>query len=147
MNLKTWLIVLLAVGVGLAIVVGVLATTGKETQAEAQQNLCSSLNGLDTATTNLLGLDPKTASKDDYQSAVSDVENQWNDVKDDAGDLHNINQSMLQSAWNSFSQAVKAVPSSASVSEGLMGVSQAGTQLVNATKSTLNGLNCSTTTS
>src|SRR5262249_12199331 len=141
-----WLIVLLAVGIGLAIVIGVLGTTGKETQAEAQQDLCSSLNGLDTATTNLTSLDPMTASKDDYQSAVSDVEDQWSDVKDDASDLHNMNVSMLQSAWNSFTQAVKAVPSDASVSQALQSVSQSATQLINTTQSNIASLNCSSTT-
>jgi LPS O-antigen subunit length determinant protein (WzzB/FepE family) len=143
---RTWIIILVVVGIGLAVLIGVLATRGKETQAEAQQNLCSSLGSLDTATTNLTSLDPKTASKSDYQSAVSDVQNQWNEVKEDAGNLHNINQSTLQSAWNSFTQSVQSVPGDASVSSALQTVSQSAKTLVTTVQSTAKSLNCSTTT-
>jgi hypothetical protein len=145
MRTRTWVIVLIVVGVGLAILIGALGTVGKETQAEAQQSLCSSLGSLDTSITNLTSLDPMTASQSEYQSAVSDIQDDWNQVKADASDLHSINTSTLQGAWNSFTQAVQGVPSDASVSTALQDVSQSADQLVTTVQSTATGLNCSQT--
>jgi len=145
MRTRTWVIVLIVVGVGLAILIGLLGTVGKETQAEAQQNLCSSLGSLDTSITNLTSLDPMTASQSDYQSAVSGIQDDWNQVKDDASDLHSINTSTLEGAWNSFAQAVQSVPSDASVGTAVQDVSQSANQLVTTVQSTASGLNCSQT--
>jgi hypothetical protein len=143
MNRRTWIIALVVVGVAVAILIGVLGSRGEETQAQAQQNLCSSLASLSTATKDLTGLDPSTASKSDYEDAVSEVQGDWDDVADDAQDLASINTSMLDSAWDSFTQAVQAVPSDASASDALQSVAQAGQQLVATTQTTLNGLDCS----
>jgi len=143
MHKRTWIIILVVVGVGLAVLIGVLGTRGQETQAEAEQNMCSSLASVDTATKNLTGLDPSTASKDEYQSAVSDVQDEWNDVESDAEDLHSINTSELDSAWDDFTQSVQNVPSDASGSDALQDVSQSAQALISTTESTINGLNCS----
>jgi hypothetical protein len=142
MHRRTWIIILLVVGVGLAILIGALSAAGKQTQAEAQQDLCSSLGSLQSSAANLTGLDPKTASKSQYQSDVSAVQDDWNQVKSDAQDLHNINMSSLQGAWNAFEQAVQNVPSDASVQSALQDVSQAGQQLISTTQATASGLSC-----
>jgi len=131
------------VGVGLAVLIGVLGTRGQETQAEGEQNLCSSLASLETSTKDLTGLDASTASKSDYQSAVSEVDTDWDEVKTNAQDLATIDTSMLDSAWDDFTQAVQSVPSDASVSDALQDVSHSGQELVSTTQSTINGLSCS----
>ena len=143
MTRKTWIIVLLAGGVGLAILIGLLGEGGGESQAEAQQSFCSSLSGLDSSLESLTSLSPTSASQDDYQSAVSDVESAWDQVKTDAGDLTDITTSELDDAWDTFKSAVDAVPDDASVSDALSDVSQSAQSLVSTTKSTLTGPDCS----
>jgi len=91
----------------------------------------------------LTGLSPTTASKDGYQSAVSNVDSAWDQVKTDAGDLKDVSASTLDSAWDSFTSAVDDVPDDASVSDALNDVSQAAQTLLSTTKSTLTGPDCS----
>ena len=143
MTRKSWIIVLLAVGVGLAVVIGFLGDRGGESQAQAQESFCSSLSGLESSIDGLTGLSPTSASQDDYQSAVSDVESAWDQVKTDAGDLKDVDTSTLDSAWDSFKSTVDDVPDDASVSDALNDVSQAAQSLLSTTKSTLSGPDCS----
>ena len=51
MSRRGWIIVLIAGGIGLAILIGVLGTRNEpsETKAEATAGLCTSLQGLDTS--------------------------------------------------------------------------------------------------
>jgi hypothetical protein len=143
MTRRTWIIVLLAVGVGLALVIGFLGDRGGESQAEAQESFCSSVSGLESSIDGLTGLSPTSASQDDYQSAVSDVESAWDQVKTDAGDLKDVDTSTLDSAWDSFTSTLDDVPDDASVSDALNDVSQAAQSLLSTTKSTLSGPDCS----
>ena len=143
MTRKTWIIVLLACGVGLAILIGFLGDRGGESQADAQQSFCSSLSGLESSIESLTALSPTSASTDDYQSAVSNVESAWDTVRTDAGDLKDVSTSSLDSAWDSFKSAVDDVPDDASVSDALSEVSQAAQSLLSTTKSTLTGPDCS----
>ena len=112
-------------------------------QAEAQQSFCSSLSGLESSIESLTSLSPSTASQDDYQSAVSNIDSAWDQVKTDAGDLTDITMSELDSSWDSFKSAVDDVPDDASVSDALSDVSQAAQSLLSSTKSTLTGPDCS----
>jgi len=61
----------------------------------------------------------------------------------DAKDVASASTSQLDSAWDSFSAAVKNVPSDASVSDALNDVSQSAQTLVSTTQSTISGLSCS----
>ena len=88
-------------------------------------------------------MSPTSASTDDYQSAVSNVESAWDQVRTDAGDLKDVSTSSLDSAWDSFKSAVDDVPDDASVSDALSDVSQAAQSLLSTTKSTLTGPDCS----
>jgi hypothetical protein len=143
MSKMTWIILAAVVGIGLAILIGVTGSATADSPAEAEANLCSSLGSLNAATNNLESLDPKTASKSDYQSAVSDVDDAWDDVKGDAQDVKTAGTNALNGAWNEFTQAVQGVPSDASVSDALQSVSQSAQKLVSTTQSTLSGLSCS----
>jgi hypothetical protein len=143
MTRTTWIIVLVAGGVGLAVLIGILGDRGGESQAQAQQSFCSSLSGLESSIQSLTGLSPTSASKDDYQSAVANVDSAWDQVKTDAGDLKDVSMSTLDSAWDSFTSAVDDVPDDASVSDALGDVSQAAQSLLSTAKSTLSGPDCS----
>jgi hypothetical protein len=142
MTRTTWIIVLVAAGVGLAVVIGLLGGRGGASQADAQQSFCSSLSGLESSIEGLTSLSPTTASKDDYQSAVSNVESAWDQVKTDSSDLTGVTTSELDTAWDSFQSAVDDVPDDASVSDALSHVSQAAESLASTTKSTLTGPDC-----
>jgi hypothetical protein len=139
------LILLVAVGVGLAVLVGLAGARGSggTSSESAQANLCSSLNSLESSTQALVSLSPQSASKDDYQSAVATVKSDWQAVADDAGDVASATMSTLDSAWDTFQQAVDDVPSDATVSGAIGDVQTAGKALVSTTKSTISGVGCS----
>jgi hypothetical protein len=147
MSKTAGIIVIILVGVALAVVIGLLGARGgtgttTTSAAGAQASLCTSLTGLETATKALTGLDPSTASESDYQSAVTGVQTAWSQVEADASTAASSTMSTLDSAWDSFDAAVKAVPGSASVSTSLADVSTQGKALVSTTQTTLSGLSC-----
>jgi hypothetical protein len=142
MTRRTWILVLLAGGVGAAILIGLLGNRS-QSQAKAQDNFCSSLSALESSASSLTSLSPTSASKEDYESAVSDVQSDWDQVKSDAGDLKDVDTSTLDSAWDDFKSAVDDVPDDASVSDALGDISQAANSLASTTKSTLTGPDCS----
>lgn len=143
MNRRTWIIVLVGAGVVAAVVLGLLGNRGGESQADAEQNFCSSVSALESSVTSLENLNPASASKDDYESAVDDIQSDWDQVKTDASDLASVDMSQLDSAWDDFKSAVDDVPDDASVSDALGDVSQAAQTLASTTKSTLSGPDCS----
>jgi hypothetical protein len=143
MSRTTWIIVLVAGGVGVAIVIGLLGNRGGESQADAQQSFCSSLSTLEGSITSLTSLSPTTASKSDYQSAVDEIQSDWDTVKSDASDLANVTMSQLDSAWDSFESAVQDVPDDASVSDALNDVKSSAQSLGSSVQSTLTGPDCS----
>src|SRR5262249_51354518 len=103
MSRKAWIIVLALAGVGVAFLVGFASRS----QGVAEKQYCDSLGSLQSSVNSLVSLDPASATQDQFQSAVSSVQSDWNGVKSAAQNLHNANTSSLDSAWNSFEQAVK----------------------------------------
>ena len=142
MSKTRWIVILVAVGVGLAILIGVLGTRNEPSKAADTSNLCSSLQALDSSVKNLTSLG-SDASKSDYQSAVNAVEDDWNQVKSDAQDVENAPTGDLDSAWDSFESAVKNVPNDSSVSDAVDSISQSADQLASTAKSTASEMNCS----
>ena len=143
MTRTRWIIVLVGAGVLLAILIGVLGTRNEQSKTEAVSNLCTSIKTLDSSVKSLTSLDPSTASKSQYQSAVSTVQSDWSQVQSDFQDVQNAPSGELDSAWNSFSSAVKNVPNDASVSDALNDISQSAQGLVSAAQSTESSLSCS----
>jgi hypothetical protein len=138
------LIIILAAGVGIAVVIGLAGARGSSGNAVGSQaGLCSSLSSLESAAGDLTSLDPSSASKSDYQSAVSTVQSDWDGVTSAAQGAASATMSTLDSAWDSFESAVKAVPSDASASDAITSVQSSGQALVSTTKSTLSGFGCS----
>ena len=136
--------ILVVVGVAAAILIGIWAASRDgESQADAQQAFCSSLSTLDSSVEALTNLEPTSASQSDYESAVSTIESDWDQVKTDASDLASIDMSTLDDAWDSFTSAVDNVPDDASVSDALSDVKSSADSLVSTTKSTLTGPDCS----
>lgn len=143
MTRTLWLILLGCVLAGGAVLIGVVANSGGQSQADARQAFCSSVTSLKGSIDDLTGLSPTTASKSDYQSAVDNVQSDWDTVKSDASDLKDVTMSQLSSDWDSFESAVQAVPSDASVSDALDGIKSATQTLASSVSSTLSGPDCS----
>jgi len=138
--------ILVVGGAAAAILIGIWAASRDgESQADAQQAFCSSLSTLDSSVEALTDLEPTSASQSDYESAVSTIESDWDQVKTDASDLASIDMSTLDDAWDSFTAAVDDVPDDASVSDALSDVKSSADSLVSTTKSTLTGPDCSGT--
>lgn len=138
-----WILVLVGAGVAAAVVIGLLGNRGGESQADARQSFCSSLSTLQGSITSLTSLSPTTASKSDYQSAVDEIQGDWDQVKTDASDLKNVTMSQLDDAWDTFESAVQGVPDDASVSDALSSVGTSAQSFASTVSSTLSGPDCS----
>ena len=141
MSRTWWIIIFVAVGVGLAVLIGVLGTRNEESKTEATSSLCSSLSSLETSLKNLTGLS-SSSSKSEYQSDVTAVQDDWNQVKSDAQAVQNAPTGDLDSAWDDFSSAVKNVPNDASVSDAVDDVTQSAQALVSTAQTTASEVNC-----
>jgi hypothetical protein len=139
---RMWIVILVAGGIGLAVVVGVLGTRNESTKSEEAASLCTSLQSLETSLTNLTSL-PGSASKSDYQNNVTAVQDDWSQVKTDAQAVKSAPMGDLDSAWDSFTSALKNVPSDASVQDAVNDVTQSADQLVSTAKSTASAVSCS----
>lgn len=144
MSRMWWIIILVAAGVGLAVVIGILGTRNEPStsKTEAVSSLCSSLNSLETSIKGLTSLS-SSASKTDYENDITAVQDDWNQVKSDAQAVQNAPTGDLDSAWDSFSSAVKNVPNDASVQDAVKDVTQSAEQLASAAQSTAAQVNCS----
>ena len=71
-----WIVILVAAGVGTAILIGVLGTRNEESKTQAVSNLCTSLTTLETSLKSLTSLS-STSSKGDYQAGVTAVQDDW----------------------------------------------------------------------
>ena len=146
MSRMWWIIILVAAGVAAAIVIGVLGTRNETSKTDAVNSLCSSVKTLDSSVKSLTGLDSSTATKTDYENAVTAVQNSWNQVQSDAQAVQDAPTGDLDSAWNSFSSSVKNVPDSASASDAINDVTSSAQALGTAAQSTASRLtNCTIT--
>jgi hypothetical protein len=143
MDRRLWLIGVAALGTAAIVLIALLNSGNDNSQADAQSAFCSSVSTLESSVSSLTALDPSSASKDDYQSAVSDIESDWDAVKSAASDLGEATTSELQGAWDTFKSAVDNVPNDASVSDALDDVKEAAQTLASTAKTTLSGPDCS----
>lgn len=145
MSRMWWIIILVAAGVGLAVAIGVLGTRNEPSgpsKSEAVSNLCSSLRSLGDSVKTLTGLS-SSSSKADYQADLTAVQNDWNQVKSDAQAVQDAPTGDLDTAWDSFSSAVKNVPDAASVQDAVSDIAQSADQLASAAETTASQVNCS----
>ena len=147
MTRTRWIVVFVAVGVGLAILIGVLGTrnepSNSNSKAEAASSLCASVKTLISDVQVLTGLDPSTASSTAYSDDVASIQTDWNQVQSDYQAVKSAPPGDLENAWNSFASAVGSVSSSSSASDALNTVSQSAKQLQSAAQSTASQLSCS----
>ena len=143
MTRTLWLILIGCVLAAGAVLVAIIANNGGQSQASAQQSFCSSVDTLQSSVSNLLGLSPTSASKDDYENALDHVQSDWDAVEDDASDLADVTTDQLEDAWDSFDSALDGVSDDASVSDALSEIASAGKTFASSVASTLSGPDCS----
>jgi hypothetical protein len=144
MSRMWWIILLVAAGVGLAVVIGVLGTRNEPSTSKAEEvsSLCASLKTLESSLQTLTGLS-SSSSMTQFQADVTAVDTAWDQVKSDAQAVQDAPTGDLDSAWDSFTAAVKDVPNDASVSDAVSDITQSADQLVSAAESTAQQVNCS----
>ena len=145
MSRMWWIIILVAGGVGLAVVIGWLGQrneTSGPSKTEAVSSLCGSLQSLEGSLKSLTSLS-SSSSKAEWQADLTAVDNAWSQVKSDAQAVQNAPTGDLDSAWNNFEGAVKGIPDSSSVSDAVSSVTQSADQLVTAAQTTASDVNCS----
>jgi hypothetical protein len=143
---RTWIWVLVGVGVVAAIAIGVIANHGRDSsrsEQKAESSYCSDVSALKSSVSSLTALDPTSASKSDYQDAVNQVESDWSAVQSSAADVKSSAQSQLENAWNTFQSSVQKVPSDASVSDALGDIKSAADTLESSAQSALSSPDCS----
>lgn len=139
-----WIVILVAAGVGLAVLIGVLGTRNDgETKSEAVSALCGSLTTLESSLKALTSIDTSTATKSEFDSDVTAVQDAWEQVKSDAQDVQSASTGDLDSAWDSFESTVKNIPDDSSVQDAVNDVTQSAGQLVSAAQTTASDVNCS----
>jgi hypothetical protein len=143
MSRRTWIIVLVLLGIVAAVLIGIWAVQkNEETKPEAVSALCDSLHTLDSSVQALTSL-PSSATKSNYESAVTSVENAWDQVKADAQEVQDADTGDLDSAWDDFKSTLKDVPDDDSVSAAVGDVTQSGDALISAATSTASEIDCS----
>jgi hypothetical protein len=142
MGRRGLIIAVIAVVGGIAIAIALIARDDGDSQAGAQEAFCSSLSALDSSVQALQALEPTTASKEDYESAVSQIEDDWDEVKKDASELADVTTSDLDDAWDDFKSAVDDVPDDASVSDALGDVASSAQTFGSTVQATLTGPDC-----
>jgi hypothetical protein len=90
-----------------------------ENSATAKKNFCTSLNTLSTTVMNYQGLDARTATNDQLDTAAEDIDNAWNDVVDNANDWANAYDNPLREAYDDLYYAIQDLPGDNTISQDL----------------------------
>src|SRR5215510_8756924 len=97
MSKKAWIIVLAAVGVGLAVVLGIASNS----QTRAEKQYCSALQSLQSEVSVLQNLDPSSTSTETLSTTLDAIQSDWGGVKSAAQNVAGLDENSLDDAWNS----------------------------------------------
>ena len=131
----------------LALVAAVLALpacgSDKESQQEAEQNLCTSLDEFAASVTALQGLSLTGSSRDDLESAAKNIDDQWDQVVKDAKYVKSASTGFeIKSAYEDLKQSIEDRSSSETISEMIAALQPKVTAFAAAWKSLADGLQC-----
>jgi hypothetical protein len=116
----------------------------KESQQEAKQHLCSSLDDFAASVVALQGLSLGSSSEDDVKAAADEISNAWDQVVDDAKDVKNASTDEIESAYNDLEQAIQDRPTDKPVTEVIAGLQPQVTAFAESWKHLADGLDCKT---
>jgi hypothetical protein len=116
----------------------------KESQQEAKQNLCTSLDEFAASVTALQGLSLTGSSGEDVKAATQNIEDSWNQVVTDAKDVKSASTDSIQSSYEDLKQSIQDRSTDESISEMIAAIQPKVTAFAEAWKSLADGLNCDT---
>jgi hypothetical protein len=124
-------------------ILGLTACGGnKESQAEAKEHLCSSLDAFAASVTSLQGLTLKTASEDDLKASTEKVDDAWDQVVEDAKDVKNASTDQIQSTYDDLKNAIQNRPTDQPVTEVVAGLGPKLAAFAQAWKDFAKSLDC-----
>jgi outer membrane murein-binding lipoprotein Lpp len=106
-----WILVL-----GAAVLLLCAAGCTQPSPEEAEAQLCSDLADLDAALQEFESLDAN-AAVGDVRAAEDNVTQAWNNVRNSAQTLEEVNTDQLEAAYNDLDNAVQSLPDDITVSE------------------------------
>jgi hypothetical protein len=90
-----------------------------ESAATAKKNFCNSLTNLSSTVMSYQGLDPRTATNDELDSAYDDIASAYDAVVDDANDWANAYDNPLNEAYDDLYWAVQDLPGDNTVAQDI----------------------------
>jgi hypothetical protein len=140
MTRRSWVIVLIAAGVGLAILIGVLGTRNEPSasRADSVNALCNSLAGLGSSVDTLV----TSTSTSQFQTNAEAVKASWTQVQSDFKAVQSAPPGQLESAWNAFTSSVKNAGSAGSASAAVSDIEQSVKTLASAAESAASSVHC-----
>ena len=117
----------------------------KESQQEAKQHLCSSLDTFAASVVALQGLSLGTSSEDDVDAAADNIGKAWDQVVKDAKDVKNASTDQIECAYNDLKQAIQDRPTDKPITEVIAGLEPQITAFAESWKKLADGLDCKTT--
>jgi hypothetical protein len=135
--------VLAVIAAALGLCVGLTACGGnKQTQQEAEQSLCTSLDNFAASVVALQGLALGSSSEDDVKAAVSRVDDSWDAVLQDAKDVKNISTDDIRSSYEDLKSALENRPTDEPISQVIAGLEPQVQAFAKSFRQLLNGLDC-----
>lgn len=116
----------------------------QESQAEAEQHLCTSLDDFAASLVSLQGLSFQTASEDDLNDAADNIEEAWDQVVEDAKDVKNANTDAIQSAYDDVREAIQDRPRDKPLTEVVAGLQPKIVAFAQAWKDFASSFDCKT---
>jgi hypothetical protein len=116
----------------------------KESQAEAKQHLCSSLDNFKASVTSLQGLSLQS-SEDDVKASAQKVNAAWDQVVKDAKDVKNVSIDNIQSAYSDLENAIQNRPTDQPITQVVAGLQTKLTAFSQAWTDFAGSLNCKAT--
>jgi hypothetical protein len=135
-----------SIAAGLVLVstcLGLVACGGhKESQQEAEQHLCQSLDNFSASILSLQGLSLSSSSQEDVKAALDKVTKAWDQVVTDAKDVKNVSTDSLQSTYNDLKNGIQNRPTDKPVSQVIAGLQPQIAAFTQAWQQLTNGLDC-----
>ncbi|KJK52388.1 hypothetical protein [Streptomyces sp. NRRL F-4428] len=118
------------------------SSSPSEDASEAAADLCTDLNALKADNAKLKALNPAVATKDQIKEAHDAVQQDWEDVKENAGKMKDAERSAVQSAAENLKKAYEDLPGDTTGRDALTQLQPQIQQLDDATAAASSGLKC-----
>jgi hypothetical protein len=128
-----------------ALAAGIVACGGSaapSNQADAEAQLCTSIDAFGASVTAMTELDPATASIDDVQAAKATAQTAWDQVKTSAAAIAEADEAALEAAWTGLAASVDDIPQDQPIADVVAGVKTSAAAIPAAVTEMKNGVGC-----